>query len=402
MISIQEAVNIVIKNIPPPEIEQVELKNSLGKRLAEDIFSAFPSPRFDNSMVDGYAVKWDDYLNKKELKIIGESRAGISFKGEAKSGETIAVSTGAQIPEGCDTVVPVEEIERSGDWIRIKTAKEKSQNIRFVGEEYKAGKLLLTKETKLSSSKIALLASAGKFKVKIFKAPFVSIIATGTELNIGPAELKKNKIYDSNTLMLTSAVEECGGKITLSAVVEDDLFSTIELLKRAEEISDIIIFTGGVSVGEHDYVKHAAGECGYTELFWGVKQKPGKPLYFAVKNGVLRDKLLFGLPGNPASAYVCFFHYAAQVIYKLSSSEFLSKKLYIISSDTVTNNRDRAEMLRVKLINVDNCLKFKILDKQSSYMITSISEADGYIIVEENQTVEKDSSAEIFLFPCRW
>ena len=202
--------------------------------------------------------------------------------------------------------------------------------------------------------------------------------------------------------MLESAVKECRGNVVLSTIVEDDLSSTIEILRRAEEISDIILFTGGVSVGEHDYVKKAAKECGFKELFWGVKQKPGKPLFFGIKSGKYRSKLLFGLPGNPVSAYVCFFHYAAQTIFRLSCSELLYKRLYTHTSQRIVNKKDRAQMLRVKLINEDNSLKFKVLDKQESYMITSISDADGYIIVEENQSINKDSLVEIFLFPNRW
>ncbi len=402
MISIQEALNIVIENIPSPGVVNAELLDAIGKRLAEDIYSPFPSPRFNNSTMDGFAVKWEDYQNKNVFKVIGESKAGVSFKGEVKNGETIAISTGAKIPDGADTVIPIEEIEKDENKIRIKNDINKSQNIRVTGEEYKTNELLIPKDTNLNSAQIALLASIGKSKVKIYKSPAISIIATGTELNQGSEELEEDKIFNSNSVMLASAVRECGGNVVLSTIVEDDLSSTEEILRRAEEISDIILFTGGVSVGEHDYVKKAANECGFKELFWGVKQKPGKPLFFAIKAGSHRTELLFGLPGNPVSAYICFFHYVAQAIYKLNCSELLQKKLYSLSSQRIVNNKDRAQMLRVILMNEDNVLKFKVLGKQESYMITSISNADGYIIVEEKQVIKKDSLVEIFLFPNRW
>jgi molybdopterin molybdotransferase len=402
MISIQEALNIVLENTPSPEFVEIELSKTSGKRLAEDIYSPFPSPRFNNSTMDGFAVKWEDCQSKESFKIIGESRAGVSFKGEVRNGETAAISTGARIPIGADTVIPVEEIEKEGDKIRIKNVPGKSQNVRTIGEEYEINELLIPKDTNLNSAQIALLASIGKSKVKVYKNPAVAVIATGAELSQASAELQEDKIFNSNSAMLESAVNECGGNVVLSAVVEDDLLSTIEILGRAEEISDIILFTGGVSIGEHDYVKKAAEERGFKELFWGVKQKPGKPLFFAIKTGSHRSRLLFGLPGNPVSAYICFFHYAAQTIFRLSCSELLYKRLYTAASQRIVNKKDRAQLLRVKLINEDNTLKFKVLDKQESYMITSISDADGYIIVEENQVIKKDSLTEIFLFPNRW
>ncbi len=402
MISIQAALNIVLENIPAPEFEEVKLINALGKKSAEDIYSPSPSPGFNNSAKNGYAVRWEDCQNEKPLKITGKSQAGISFKGEVKNGEAVAVSSGAKIPEGADTVIPVDDIEKSGDEIRIKKADKKSQYIKFIGEEYKAGELLIPKETDLSSAQLALLASMGRLKTKVYKSPAVSIIATGSELNSDYGELAGDKIFDSNSIMLASAVKECMGNLVYSTVVEDDLASITEILRRAEEISDIILFTGGVSIGEHDYVKNAAVECGFKELFWGVKQKPGKPLLFAVKSVSRRTKLLFGLPGNPVSAYVCFFHYAAQAISRLNCSGLLQKKIYAPSSQKIINNKERAHMLRVKLVNEDNSLKFEVLGKQDSYMLTSISEADGYIIVEEKQVIEKDSPVEIFLFPGRW
>ena len=402
MISIQEALNIVLENIPSPQVEEVKLIDALGKKLAEDVYSPFPSPIFDNSVMDGYAVKWEDGQKEKPLKIIGKSRAGISFKGEVKNGETVAISTGAKIPDGADTIIPIEDIEKNENEILVKKAGKKSQYVRLTGEEYKTDKLLIQKDTDLSSAQLALLASTGRLKVRVYKSPAVSIITTGNELSRGSGNLEEGKIFDSNSIMLAAAVKECRGNLVSSTLVEDDLSSITEVLERAEEISDIILFTGGVSVGEFDYVKRAARECGFKELFWGVKQKPGKPLFFGVKEGSLRVKLLFGLPGNPVSAYICFFHYAAHAIYRLNCSELLHKKIYAPSSKKIVNNKDRAQMLRIKLINEDNSLKFKALNKQDSYMLTSISEADGYIIVEEKQVIEKDSLVEIFLFPGRW
>ena len=402
MISIQEALNIVLENIPSPQVEEVKLIDALGKKLAEDIYSPFPSPRFDNSIMDGYAVKWEDCQKEKPLKITGKSRAGISFKGKIKNGEAVAISTGARIPDGADTVIPIEDIEKNENEILIKKAGNKSQYIRFTGEEYEADKLLVQKDTELSSAQLALIASIGRLSVKVYKSPAVSIITTGNELNKDYGELAEGKIFDSNSIMLAAAIKECRGNLVSSTLVEDDLSSITELLERAEEISDIILFTGGVSVGEFDYVKKAAKECGFKELFWGVKQKPGKPLFFAVKPGSHRVKLLFGLPGNPVSAYICFFHYTAHVIYRMSCSELLHKKIYAPSSQKIVNDKDRAQMLRIKLVNEDNSLKFKVLNRQDSYMLTSISEADGYIIVEEKQVIKKDSIAEIFLFPGRW
>jgi len=401
MISISEAIEIIQNNLQILKTEMVELSDCLGKVLAVDILSPENSPKYINSAMDGFAVKWDDVksltdVNSIKLRIIGESQAGIPFVGLIQTGEAIAINTGAMLPNDTDSVIPIEECELKGNEISVLKVNKFAQNVRLEGEEILSGALIFKAGTKINSAKIAMMAAFGISSVQVYKMPKVAIVVTGTELVDYNQQAESYQIRDSNSIMLAKAVIESGGIITEIHKVKDSLESTIKKMNEIQKDNDIILFSGGVSVGEHDHVKNAAKEVGYEELFWRVKQKPGKPLYFAKKE----ETLLFGLPGNPVSAYMCYSYYIHPTIKKMTGEEFELSTLTGVLEIQYASKSNRAQLLRIKIDDVENDLpKITILKRQASHMISTIAYADGYIVVEENQIITENSRVKVYLFP---
>ena len=300
------------------------------------------------------------------------------------------------LPEGADTVVPQEDTQFDNTTVKIYNVKKQYQNIRFKGEEFKIGDLLLKKGTYLQPQQIGLLASTGVLTVPIFLPPKVSVIITGSELVSSGSKIKVGQIWDSNKVMLSSAIANAGGELVLKETVGDSLEKTQKLLKEASGQSDIIIFSGGVSVGPHDFVKEAAEQEGFKTLFWKVWQKPGKPLYFARKG----TTLLFGLPGNPVSAYMCYLFYIMPVIEYLQG---VKKSLKVIQgeiSEFIENKTDRVQLFRIKLTKARDLEQPKVepIEKQGSHMLSSLTQADGFIILETDAQISKGDLVKVFLF----
>lgn len=398
MISISKAEEYISTNIPQPRIIRHETNQSFGMVLAEDIYAPYASPGFTNSAMDGFAVKWDDVKGASEknpvrLTIIGESQAGIPFLKKLKEGEAIRINTGAKIPAGSDTVIPIEDCHDKTSSLEILKVKGKNQAIRFEGEEFVKGSLLLKKGSLIQGRHLALLASMGIPTIHVIAKPPLSLIVTGTEL-VGDGRNKKDfQVYDINTPMLSSLIIESGGRVTSAKRIPDNIDYTIDAIKNATDIADLIVISGGVSVGPHDVVKKAAEICGFKRIFWKVNQKPGKPFFFARKN----DKLLFGLPGNPVSAYMGFFHYIKPVIAKLCGKSGERKQIKMILGHDYVVKGERAEFLR---ISIKDGLAH-ILSQQGSHMLTSISLADGYFIADGNAQLDKGMPLDVYLFPDR-
>lgn len=400
MISIEKAKRIIAKNLPQQEAETINLTNALGWVISEDIITPEPSPRYTNSAMDGFATQWEDVKSVTEnnpvsLPIIGESGAGVPFKKKLERGQAIRISTGAMIPAGVDTVIPQEDTKFNKKTVNIFKVSKRHQNIRFKGSEFSKGKTVLKKGTIIQSPQIGLLSALGILNISVFRRPRVAIIVTGTEIKPFSSKIQPWQIRDSNSIMLKTAVIKAGGEITLNKIVSDDLDKTRSILNEAMQKVDIIIFSGGVSVGPHDLVKAAAEESGFRTLFWKINQKPGKPLFAAKKDG----NLLFGLPGNPVSAYMCYLLYVKPIINYMLGKKRDEQVIKGQLKEAIHNNINRDHLMRVKIKKGPENLPWIIpLKKQGSHMLTSLTDADGFIHVKSSESLKAESIVEVNLF----
>jgi len=403
MIEIAEALQIIKDNHPSPEVVELPLLDALGRRLAMNILAPEPSPRYTNSAMDGFAIRWDDVVTIPggdfiSLAVAGESQAGIPFSGTCLSGQAIRISTGAMLPRGTDTVVRVEDTQAEEGRVTILRARKKGQDVRWAGEEFATGDLLLSRGTALQAPQLGLLTSVGINKVPVYSPPHISLIVTGTELAAPGDPVASYQIRDSNSIMLTAAVRQSGGEVASSHYAGDTLSDTVTAIRKSIKRNGIIIITGGVSVGEHDHVKEAARECGFVELFWRVRQKPGKPLFFARKE----DCLLFGLPGNPVSGFMCFMYYIQPLLRGLQGRDFSWRTAKARFDNPVTNKGNRTNFMRIGLMKEESgFMTAEVLSKQGSHMHCSIARADGFIIVEPGQSIPEGSWQDVYLFPWR-
>ena len=330
MISFQKAKSIISKNLYILERENINLKNAAGRILSEDIVAPFPSPRFNNSAMDGFAVRAIDIKHATEeepieLKIIDISSAGSPSEIIIGKGECTQCMTGAEIPRGADAIIMVEDTSgfSNNDSVKVKNAASSGAHIRKIGEEISEGDVLIKKGTRITANELGICATFGYGALIVSKKPKVSIFGTGDELVEPGKKLGKGQIYNSNLYVFTDLVEKAGALIQMKEVIKDDKESLKSFLSQALEESDIIISSGGVSMGRYDYIREVFIELGVKEHFWKVAQKPGKPLFF----GTEEHKLIFGLPGNPVSSYIGFMEWVWPVIQSLMGKN-IERPLY--------------------------------------------------------------------------
>ena len=312
MISVSEAHKIIKKLIPEPESESVELKEATNRILAEDILASFPQPKFDNSGMDGFAVRAEDTVEASSdfsiaLQLKGVISAGISTDIPLEAGECYQIMTGAPVPPGANAVVTVENTSgfKSGGKVRVFKAVKVGENIRFQGEEIQYKEPVLLSGTKIMSAEICNLVTFGYSQVRVYRQPRMTVFVTGDELKRIGEPIKNSEIYDSNLPVLKDLAERAGTLVIGEAIVKDSPQQLRHFLKKALFSSDIVVSCGGISMGRYDYVRDVLLDLNVTEHFWRVAQKPGKPFFF----GAMENTMVFGLPGNPVSAYICFMEY---------------------------------------------------------------------------------------------
>ncbi len=394
MITVVEARNAVINSVKQGKKEFLSLQKSSGYILSDDITSPIDSPPFDNSAMDGFAFRYDDFLNPCDIKIIGESAAGKSFSKKIKDGEAVRIFTGAEIPAGADTVVMQEKTSVTNDKLIIQDNKIfQGANIRYKGSQIKKQALALEKNSRMNPGSLGFLASIGISKVKVISKPKVAIIVTGNELQKPGTKLKTGNIYESNSVALQTALHSVGINFIKKFIVEDNKKSIRATFKNAMKQCDFILFTGGISVGDYDFVGKVMEEEKVKTIFYTVKQKPGKPLFFGTKN----KNYIFGLPGNPASVLTCFYEYVIPAIQKFQGYENpLLKSISVSLTKTINKKTGLTHFMKA----VTDYKTATPLEGQESFIMKSFSESNCFIVVpEEVERINEGDSVEIHLLP---
>ncbi|HEX6582916.1 MAG TPA: gephyrin-like molybdotransferase Glp [Thermoleophilaceae bacterium] len=373
LISIDEARRRVLEAVTRLGDEDVPLELALGRVLAEEVTSAIDVPPFDSSGMDGYALIAGP---EAELEVIGEARAGHPAREALHAGATIRISTGAAIPEGADAVVPIERTDNGTERVRVP-AVERGANIRRAGEDIRTGDVVLRAGTVIGAAELGVAASVGRAALRCARRPRVAVLVTGDELTPPGEALEPGGIYSSNTFALSAQVERAGAELAGRGTVPDTPDGTREALRGALETADVVIVSGGVSVGPHDHVKDALRDLGVEERFWGVRLRPGKPTWFGTRDGTLA----FGLPGNPVSAMVTFQLFARPALAALQGAAAEARRTTAVLAHPVARNERREEAVRVRLRHTDDGLVAESTGEQGSHMLTSMLGADGLALI---------------------
>ena len=370
MIRLEEAIALILENTIELSTEILALDNSLGRILAGNILSDMDMPPFDKSAMDGFACRKEDIA--RPLKILETIQAGQIPSVKIEKGTCARIMTGAPLPEGADCVIVVEKTELIDDLNVRYLEKQTAVNICYRGEDIRKGDLVLSKGKIIRPQEVAVLASAGYDKVPVFKQPRVGIAATGNELIPPGQELPSGSIRDSNSHQIQAQVEKLGIKALNAGIVNDNRESLRIAIKLLEKESDVIILSGGVSMGDFDLVPGELEKSGYKKVFHKVALKPGMPLWFGVK----KDKYCFGLPGNPVSAFVQFEYLIKPFLYALMGCKFSQQQVRLrIDKDISKKISDRDSIIPVS-VNGD---KVSALNYHGSAHITAIPAADGFI-----------------------
>lgn len=391
MISIEKAIQLVKKNIKPILVKTTKpIEKAGGYFLYEDIYSPINMPPFRQSAMDGYVLNLHDDLT---YNLIGEVKAGDAHHPILKKGEAFRIFTGAAVPDTANAVMMQEKVKASGNKIVIEHQINKAHNIRPLGEQVKTGDLALKKGTKLTPAAIGYLSSLGIKNVSVFKKPSIAIVTTGNELIEPGQDLPFGKIYESNSKMLLAALYSLKFYDVTIHKVEDAYDKTVSKLNSVINENDLVIITGGISVGDYDFVGKALKKLQVEEVFYKVKQKPGKPLFFGKK----AKTSIFALPGNPAAALTCFYVYVFIALQNMMNRDTV--ELPRIQAKSVSNfskKGDRPQFLKA----VYNDGKVEILEGQSSAMQHTFAVSNALVFAsEEVSKINKNDMVETILLP---
>ena len=388
MISVEEALDLVDQHINKSKPKAVPLREALGLILSKNVTSPIDMPPFHQSAMDGYAVHYHGDID--EYLVIGEVPAGSSEQFELKKGEAVRIFTGAAVPETANTVVRQETAMVQEEMVTFSKPIEIHQNIRFQGEQIKAGALALDEGMEVTPAAVGFLASLGLEHVEVYPRPKIGILITGNELISPGNPLEYGKVYESNAVMLEAAFRQFGFLDVRQISIPDNLDQTIATIEAALTNTDLLILSGGISVGDYDYVGTALHKIGVNEVFYKVKQKPGKPLYF----GTYGEKLIFALPGNPAAALSCFYLYLLPTISKLTGGKFVGcQQTELPLFSTYEKKGNRAEFLKAYATETE----VRILEGQSSAMLKSFAEANCLVYIPEDVEVVEEGEFVLVL-----
>lgn len=384
MVTIEEARRIIMLQAKRLPAVSTLLLDSLGMVLAEDVRSPWDIPAADNSAMDGYAFSYDS-LQGFSLPVCGFLPAGTIRTEAIPPGQAIKIMTGAIIPSDCDTVVPIEDVLVNPTGITLKTGSKRGSHVRKRGGDVGAGELVFTAGTLIRPQEVGMLASFGCTEVPVYRKPVVAIIATGDELVEPGEERLPGKIVNSNSLSVAAQVLEAGGTPVMLGIARDDREVTHNMLQKGLQ-ADVIITSGGVSVGDHDFVKEVIEEMGGELKFWKINMKPGKPLAFA---GVA-DKPLFALPGNPVAAMVGFEMFVRPALLAMMGHTRIIRPLVkAVVTEPMCNNGDRPHLIRTQVELTDGKYHLKTTGDQSSARLASLTLGNALVLIPSGATISK-------------
>lgn len=374
--------------------ENIPTRSAVNRVLAKDVVATINVPPQDNSAMDGYAVKAED-LPCDALTVIGESFAGHPFKGELQPNTCVRIMTGAIVPKGANCIVMQEEAERSGDAVRISDSHKSNQFIRSTGSDIRQDDIVLRKGQRLGAAELGLLASLGIASVDVYEKARIALMSTGDELRLPNEALGDGDIYESNATTLTALLKSWPVEIIDLGIIPDDKEAIRLAFDKAISTADLLISSGGVSVGEADFVREILDEKGRVG-FWRLAMKPGKPLAF----GQLESGLFLGLPGNPVSSMVTFIQ-VAQPLLRLLCGEQPKQPLSLTatSESAIRKRPGRRDFQRGIASSSNGKLSVKVTGNQQSNILTSMAQANCFIVLEEDQgNVDAGSEVTIQLF----
>ena len=383
LLSLDEAINKIKSSFQKISNEDIFLKDALGRCLAKPIISKIDNPKYDVSSMDGYAVNYKDFTKTKDsiikkFKIVGESSAGVPYSKKINVQETVRIFTGAKLPKGSNTVIIQENVKvlNNENYIIVEETPKKNQYVRKKGLDFKRNHILFKEGTILKSRHLGSIAMTGQAWLTVSRKPTVSILSTGNEILKVGEQISKDKIPSGNSLMLASMVQEFGGIARILPVAKDNLQDIYEILENALD-SDLIITTGGVSVGKYDLIQKALSKFKNKIEFWKIAMRPGKPLLFSKIN----NTPLIGLPGNPVSSGVCSLIFVNIAIRKmLGDNSYFPLLENGILNGNMSKNDKRLDFVRAKSSYNNGVLNVTPFNLQDSSMITNFSRADCLIV----------------------
>ena len=377
--------------------ERVAIRSALGRVLDENIISPINVPPYSNSAMDGYGLKASDLpkAGQTSLKVIGTSFAGTPYQGDVKDGECIRIMTGAKMADGCDTVIMQEHVQRENDTIKFGSGHCAGQNVRHPGEDMAKGSVVLNPGALIGAAEIGLLASLGYPEVNVKRKVRVAFFSTGDELRSVGEQLEDGQIYDSNRYTLFGMLDSLGVDVIDMGIIRDDQKEIEDAFLHAADIADAIITSGGVSVGEADYVKMTLDKVGNID-FWKVAMKPGKPLAL----GKIKNAMFFGLPGNPVSVMATFYLFAQPALRHMMGQAYQQPlTVKAKTSSAIRKHPGRTDYQRGVATQMNGDLIVDSAGIQASHILSGMSQANCFIVLpKDSGSVEAGTEVDVILF----
>ncbi len=403
MISVDEAREILTKTVThlnavyPLGCDWVSLTEALGRVTAQDISAKLAVPLFHNSAMDGYAVQAVDATQGARLSIVGEHAAGSKNHEVVSPSTCVRIMTGAPLPQGADAVIKREDVQIEDECIVVQSAVPVGNNIRRRGEDIEEGANALSAGLVLEPALTSFLRSVGVERVPVVPHPKIWVLVTGKELADAPEQLKPGQILDSNSVFLQHVLKREGISPHRVMRVDDNLDAMRRAIGVALDEADVLIITGGASVGDYDYTRSVLGECGVRELFWRVAQKPGKPIYAGEKNSTL----VLGLPGNPYAVAVCTWLYVLPALrHRMGRENAALRSVWLPLDHSIRKRGDRTHFLKAALVQRGSESRIRVLDRQGSHQLRSLTHADGLLCFPDNfNELEAGELVSVMLWP---